>query len=100
MQKNLIKDGKYYNIYTATLICQVNSHDGISRYYKSKSGIYFRTGISRFKLNPTREDERIELEVGFDNTKTILEACQTKAPYFGDSQIFEVPEEFTKIVEV
>lgn len=100
MQKSLIKNGKYYNIYTATLICQVNSRDGISRYYKSKTGIYFRTGISRYSLNPTREDESIELEVGFDNTRDILEACQAKAPYFGDSQIFEVPEEFTRVVEV
>ena len=98
---NLIKDGKYYNIFKATLICQIiDGREGISRYYKSQTGVYYRTRIGWYKINPTRDDEKIEVEVEFNQMRTIIEACQRKAPYFGNSNVFELPEEFTKITEV
>jgi hypothetical protein len=100
MNQNLILDGKYYNIFKATLLCQNNSGDGLRRYYKSQTGIYFRTKLSKYKFNQTRDDEMIELEIDFEQMRKILEACKGKAPYFGQAEVFETPEEFQEIIEV
>ena len=98
----LVNQGKYYNIYKSTLICQNQSshREPIYRYYKSQSGLYFRTAIGFYHLNPTREDEVFSIETDFDGTRRIIEACRSKAPFFAGSTIFEIPEEFNEIKEV
>tara|TARA_R110000772_G_scaffold17348_2_gene48461 strand:+ start:1156 stop:1461 length:306 start_codon:yes stop_codon:yes gene_type:complete len=101
MNPKLILDGKYYNIFKATLLCQNSgSRDDTNRWYKSQSGTYFRTKIPSYKLNPTRDDEEIEMETDFTQMRKILEYCNSKAPYFGHSEVFHTPEEFQKIIEV
>ena len=100
MNQNLVLNGKYYNIFKATLLCQNNYGDGLVRWYKAQSGIYFRTKINWCKLNPTRDDERIEMETDFKQMRTILEKCKGKELYFAKAKVFYTPEEFQEIIEV
>jgi len=100
MNQNLIQNGKYYNIFKATLLCQNDSGDGLKRWYKAKSGIYFRTKLNKYKFNQTRDDEEIEMETDFNQMRRILEACKSKAPYFGQAEVFVTPYEFQEIKEV
>jgi len=101
MNNNLIKDGKYYNIFKATLLCQNKERrDGLTRWYKSQTGIYFRTNIPSYRINPSRSDERFEMETDFNQMRTILEACKSKAPHFGQAEVFNSPSEFNEVKEI
>ena len=100
MNPNFIKDGVYYNPDTATLLCWNDGVDGPNKWYKSKTGRYFRTKVNKWKLNPTIDDEKLELEIDFNQMRRILEYCQSKTAYFGRSEIYHIPDEFLEVKEV
>jgi len=96
VNQNLVMNGKFYNVKKAMLILQSNhsGSDGLWRYYKSKSGIYFRT-IEKYSSG-----ERINMEFTFDMMRKYLEDVMRGEAWGAKHLLFDIPEELTNTKEV
>jgi len=96
----LIKDGKFYNTDTATLVTKHPSDGKMYKHYKSKNGIFYRTKVDLTSSGEERGLEGIIDVITFNYVRDIYQLIKSSAPFFTKGEIINALEELTQIEEI
>ena len=96
----LIKDGKFYNTDTATLVTKHPSDGKMYKHYKSKNGNFYRTKVDLTSSGEERGLEGIIDVITINYVRNIYQSIKASKPFFTKGEIVNHIKELSEIQEI